>query len=60
MANLKRQSHSAYYTNKFIIQEILDVLPNFEKKTISIIEPSVGAGNFLPFILENMLINLLI
>ncbi len=61
MANLKRQSHSAYYTNKFIIQEILDVLPNFEKKTISIIEPSVGAGNFLPFIFRkyaDKLINL--
>lgn len=50
LANSKRQNHSAYYTNKFIIQEILADLPDFEKKSISIIEPSVGAGNFLPFI----------
>ncbi|WP_239684757.1 DNA cytosine methyltransferase [Streptococcus constellatus] len=50
LANSRRQNHSAYYTNKFIIQEILADLPDFDKESISIIEPSVGAGNFLPFI----------
>lgn len=50
LANSKRQNNSAYFTNKFIIQEILEDLPNFEKNNISIIEPSVGSGNFLPFI----------
>ena len=50
LANSKRQNNSAYFTNKFIIQEILEDLPDFEKSNISIIEPSVGSGNFLPFI----------
>lgn len=51
-ANLKRQKNSAYFTNKFIIQEIFDNLPNFESEEIDIIEPSVGSGNFLPFIFK--------
>jgi len=50
LANSKRQNNSAYFTNKFIIQEILEDLPDFENSSISIIEPSVGSGNFLPFI----------
>ena len=49
-ANSKRTTNSAYYTNKFIIQEIVKYLPDFKKDKISIIEPSVGAGNFLPFL----------
>lgn len=49
-ANIKRTTNSAYFTNKFIIQEIVEYLPDFEKDKISIIEPSVGAGNFLPFL----------
>ena len=51
-ANLKRQQHSAYFTNKFIIQEIFENLPDFDKEEINIIEPSVGSGNFLPFIFK--------
>lgn len=51
-ANSKRQQHSAYFTNKFIVQEIFENLPDFEEEKISIIEPSVGAGNFLPFIFK--------
>jgi len=51
-ANSKRQQHSAYFTNKFIVQEIFENLPDFEEEEISIIEPSVGAGNFLPFIFK--------
>lgn len=51
-ANSKRQKHSAYFTNKFIIQEIFENLPEFDEEEIDIIEPSVGSGNFLPFIFK--------
>ena len=53
LSNNNREKHSAYYTNDFIIEEIMELLPSFQDKdTISIIEPSVGAGNFLPFLFE--------
>lgn len=51
-ANAKRQKNSAYFTNKYIIQTIFENLPDLEAKEISIIEPSVGSGNFLPFIFK--------
>ncbi len=51
-ANSSRISNSAYYTNKYIIQEIYKNLPEFNKDEVLIIEPSVGAGNFLPFIFK--------
>mgnify|MGYP002715351217 CR=1 FL=1 len=50
LTNSKRENNAAYYTNKFIINEIYKNLPDFEKKEIHILEPSVGVGNFLPFI----------
>ena len=52
LANTKRQVNSAYFTNKFIIQEIFKNLPDFDSEELNIIEPSVGAGNFLPFIFK--------
>ncbi|MFC6276947.1 Eco57I restriction-modification methylase domain-containing protein [Psittacicella hinzii] len=52
LANAQREKHSAFYTNKFIVQEIFTQLPDLKGDTISIIEPSVGAGNFLPFIFK--------
>ncbi|TNK98969.1 DNA (cytosine-5-)-methyltransferase, partial [Mycoplasmopsis pullorum] len=51
-ANSKRQKNSAYFTNKSLIQNIFNNLPEFESNQISIIEPSVGSGNFLPFIFK--------
>lgn len=48
-ANLKRQKNSAYFTNKFIIQEIFENLPSFDSDELNIIEPSVGSGNFFAF-----------
>ena len=47
MANTKRRTHSAFYTNRFIVEYIIEDLPEFEKDEITIVEPSVGAGNFL-------------
>ncbi|WP_386698338.1 Eco57I restriction-modification methylase domain-containing protein [Lonepinella sp. MS14436] len=53
LANVERENHSAYYTNDFIIQHIADNLPSFDdKEEITIIEPSVGAGNFLHCLFE--------
>lgn len=52
LTNSKRENNAAYYTNKFIINEIFKRLPDFEKEVINILEPSVGVGNFLPFIFK--------
>lgn len=52
LCNAKREENAAYYTNKFIVNEIMDVLPDFGKDEIRILEPSVGAGGFLPFIFK--------
>ncbi len=52
LCNAKREENAAYYTNKFIVNEIMDILPDFGKDEISVIEPSVGAGGFIPFIIK--------
>lgn len=52
LTNSKRENNSAYYTNKSILNEIYKYLPDFDKKEITILEPSVGVGNFLPFIFK--------
>lgn len=52
LTNSKRENNAAYYTNKYIINEIFKHLPDFEKDEINILEPSVGVGNFLPFVFK--------
>ena len=52
LCNAKREENAAYYTNKFIVNEIMDVLPDFGKDEIRVLEPSVGAGGFVPFIIK--------
>jgi len=52
LCNAKREENSAFYTNKFIVNEVMNYLPNLNKKQIRILEPSVGAGNFIPFLLK--------
>ena len=52
LANIKRQQNSAYFTNKFILNEIAKTLPNFNQDSITIVEPSVGCGNFIPIIVK--------
>ncbi len=52
LCNAKREENAAYYTNKFIVNEIMDILPDFGKDEIHILEPSVGAGGFVPFIIK--------
>ena len=50
LTNSKRENNSAYYTNKHIVNEIINELPQFDKTEIRILEPSVGVGNFIPFL----------
>lgn len=52
LCNARREENAAYYTNKFIVNEIMDILPDFKKDTIRIIEPSVGAGSFIYFLMK--------
>ena len=51
LCNAKRNENAAFYTNKFMISEIMDALPDFTKDTLRIIEPSVGAGSFIPLLI---------
>lgn len=51
-ANAKREHNAAFFTDKTITTEIVKLLPNIEKDEIHILEPSVGTGNFLPFIIK--------
>ncbi|MCR2098938.1 DNA cytosine methyltransferase [Campylobacter upsaliensis] len=52
ISNMQRTQNSAYFTNKFILNEIAKTLPIFDKDSIDIIEPSAGCGNFLPIIFK--------
>jgi len=52
LCNAKRDENAAYYTNKFIVNEIAARLPSFSKDEIHIIEPSVGVGGFIPFLFK--------
>jgi len=46
LCNARREENEAYYTNKFIVGDIMGYLPDFGKEAIRILEPSVGVGNF--------------
>lgn len=52
LCNARREENAAFYTNKFIVNEIMAKLPDFGKEEISILEPSVGSGNFIPFLIK--------
>lgn len=53
LLNPNKTDTAAYYTDKIICEEIIKDLPLFkEKNSLKILEPSVGAGAFLPFISE--------
>ena len=52
LCNAKRTENAAYFTNKSLVTEIVKNLPNIEKNELSILEPSVGVGNFIPLILR--------
>lgn len=52
LCNARREKNAAFYTNKFIVNEIMGQIPVFNKETIRILEPSVGAGSFIPFLFK--------
>lgn len=52
LSNAERENYAAFYTNKYILNEIYKELPNFDKEEIHILEPAVGIGNFIPFIIK--------
>lgn len=51
-ANAKREHNAAFFTDKSILNEIMKYLPDIDKEVIHILEPSVGTGNFIPFIIK--------
>ena len=52
LSNSKRTESAAFYTNKSLITEMIKILPDIEKDTIEVLEPSVGVGNFIPLLLK--------
>lgn len=52
LVNSKRNENSAFYTNKFIVNAVVSSLPSFGQRYLSILEPSAGAGNFIPLLLK--------
>ena len=47
LANTKRTDNAAFFTNKTLITDILKHIPSISSDTITILEPSVGVGNFI-------------
>lgn len=53
LANSNKNETAAYYTRQDVCYSVIKDLPNASKfKTLRILEPSVGVGNFLPLIIE--------
>lgn len=52
LANTRRTDNAAYFTGKSLITEMMKALPDADKETVRILEPSVGVGNFIPLIIK--------
>lgn len=53
MANAERDNTAAYYTRQDVCFEMINTLPDANQFTsLTILEPSIGVGNFLPSIVE--------
>lgn len=53
LANAQRFKHAAYYTRQDVCFTVVKDLPDASNySSIRILEPSVGAGNFLPLLIE--------
>ena len=52
ITNSGRSSNAAFYTNKVLITQIIEKLPDMDNDTIKILEPSVGVANFVPLIIK--------
>lgn len=52
LANTSRTDNAAFFTSKSLITEMMKALPDTDKDTVRILEPSVGVGNFIPLIVK--------
>lgn len=53
LSNIKRTETKAYFTREDIVFNVINKLPSFKtKKSLKILEPSVGIGNFLPLLFK--------
>ena len=52
LSNTKRTDDAAFYTNKSLITEMMNCLPDFEQDEITVLEPSAGVGNFIPMLIK--------
>lgn len=52
LANAQRTKDEAYFTSKSLLNRVFMELPDIDKDVVTVIEPSVGAGNFLPYIVK--------
>ncbi len=52
LANTSRTDNAAFFTSKTLITEMMKSLPDTNKETVRVLEPSVGVGNFLPLIVK--------
>ena len=52
LSNAQRNKEEAFYTNKSLLNYIYSELPDIKKKELRILEPSVGVGNFIPYIIS--------
>ena len=50
LSNAERNNEEAFYTNKSLLNYIYNELPTINKNEIRVLEPSVGVGNFIPYI----------
>ena len=53
LANINRIENKAFFTREDIVFNVINKLPEFKnKKSLKILEPSVGIGNFLPLLFK--------
>lgn len=52
LSNAERNNEEAFYTNKKLLNYIYKEMPIINKKVIRVLEPSVGVGNFIPYIIS--------
>lgn len=52
LANAQRMQDEAFFTNNILLNRVFMNLPDIDKDVIHVMEPSVGAGNFLPYIVK--------
>ncbi len=52
LCNAEREKNAAFYTNKYLVNDTIDKLPDYSQPELRIIEPSGGAGSFVPFLIR--------